>query len=302
MSNLRFWRSSLIFDDVTITIYYLAENNTYLFSASNIFELISKLNESLDGKNTISMPIPKRQIRIFRNDVWETVNILNKDDIFEVTSLNSSKAVIRFEEWIKNLCSNVPEECILSKDSREYEFMNLATNKFMDLYEEINSCFFMDLSPEVRLHKIKDFFCVYTEMLSYPPIKEHIEFVEKTRPPMESVVVSEVVKFIRNILAHFPFFTTWDEIYISKQLINWASEGRTIDKFLKKYQGHEDIQYRFKVRLSGEWRYPTIRFPPIYNDDKIFLKDIINERDGILLCAVLMYKVVSSQIIDQSES
>ena len=155
----------------------------------------------------------------------------------------------------------------------------------------------MDSSAETRLHKIKDFFSIYTEMLSYPPIKNHIEFVEKTRPPMESVIVSEVVKFIRNILAHFPFFTTWDDIYFTKQLINWASEGKSIDRFLNRYQGHEDVQYRFKERESGKWSYSTIRFPKEYNDDKFFLKDMINEKDGILLCAVLMFGVVSSQII-----
>lgn len=301
MSNMQFWQSSSIYNDVTITTYYLVENDTYYFVTSNIFDVIAKLNESLDEKNSISMPVSKSKIRVFQNNIWKTVDVLTKDDIFEVTSSNSFLGVKCFEGWIKKLCSKVPEGCILSENSKEYEFLNLATNRFMELYEEINNCSFMDLSPEIRLHKIKGLFCVYTEMLSYPPIKEYIDFVEKTRPPMESVIVSELVKFIRNILSHFPFFTTWDKIYISKQLINWASEGRSIDKFLKKYQGHEDVLYRFKVNSSGEWRYPTIKFPKVYNDDKIFLKDIINERDGILLCAVLMFEVVSSQIIYKAE-
>lgn len=294
---MKFWRSSSTFSDIEITTYYLAENNTYFFTASNIFEIIAKLNSSLDEKEAISMPTSKDKICVFQNNAWETVDVFTKDDILKVTSLSSFIVVKCFEGWIKNLCSKFPEECILSKNSKEYEFLNLATNRFMALYEEINNCSFMDLNSETRLHKIKEFFSVYTEMLSYPPIKEHIAFIEKSRPPMESVIVNELVKFIRNVLAHFPFFATWDEIYISKQLINWACEGRSIDKFLEKYQGHEDILYTFKVNSTGEWRYPTIKFPQIYNDDKIFLKDIINERDGILLCAVLMFKVVSSQIV-----
>ena len=297
MTNMKFWRSSSIYNDVTITTYYLAENNTYFFEASNIFETIAKLNGTLDEKAAISMPTSKSKIRVFQNNTWELVDVLTKDDILEVTSLSPFIVVKCFEEWIKNLCGKFPEECILSKNSKEYEFLNLATNRFMKLYEEINNCSFMDLNAETRLYKIKDFFSIYTEMLLYPPMKDHIDFIEKTRPPMESVIVSDLVKFIRNILAHFPFFTTWDEIYISKQLVNWASSGRSIDKFLEKYQGHEDVLYRFKVNSTGEWRYPTIKFPPIYNDDKIFLKDIINERDGILLCVVLMFKVVSSQIV-----
>lgn len=301
MLNMQFWRSFSIYNGVTITTYYLVENDTYYFLTSNIFDVIAKLNERLDEKNSISMPVSKSKIRVFQNNIWETVDVLTKDDIFEVTSSNSFFVVKCFEGWIKKLCSKVPDDCILSENSKEYEFLNLATNRFMDLYEQINNRSFMDLSPEIRLHKIKDLFCVYTELLSYPPIKKYIDFVEKTRPPMESVIVSELVKFIRNILSHFPFFTTWNEIYISKQLINWDCEGRSIDKFLKKYQGHEDVRYRFKINSSGEWGYPTIKFPKVYNDDKIFLKDIINEREGILLCVVLMFKVVSSQIIYKSE-
>ena len=133
---MQFWRSSLIFNDITINTYYLAETNTYLFCASNIFDVINKLNESLDEKSTIPLPISKSQIRVFQNDAWETVDVLLKDDIFNVTSSNTSKIVQCFEQWLENLCSNIPEGSILPKSSKEYEFLNLATNKFMDLYEK----------------------------------------------------------------------------------------------------------------------------------------------------------------------
>lgn len=298
MLNRQFWRNSHTFNEITITTYYLVETNTYLFDASNIFNAISKLNESIDEENKISFPISKAKIRIFLNKKWEMINVLTKDNILDVTASNQSQEVKCFNEWIINICCNMPEGCILSKSSKEYEFLDLATNKFLDLYAEINCCTFMDLSAETRLYKIRDIFSVYAEMMLYPPIKDHIEFLEKTRPPMESVIASDVVKFIRNILAHFPFFTTWDEIYFSKQLINWHSEGQSIDRFLNKYQGHGDVVYRFRERESGKWRYPTIRFPKKYNDDKFFLKDMINEKDGILLCVLLMFGVVSSQIIN----
>lgn len=299
MSKLQFWRSTELFNNITITTYYLPENNMWLFVASDIFNAIDIFNEGVDDrKNIISKPLSKNKICVFQNNVCENIDVLNKEDILDTMKSINSEKVRRFEEWIKNICNNIPEGCILPKDSKEYEFLNLATNRFMELYEEINSYSFMDLSPETRLYKVKDFFSVYSEMLLYTPIKDYIEFVENTRPPMESVISSELVKFVRNILAHFPFFTSWDEIYISKRLVNWVSEGKAVDRFLKKYQGHKDVEYRFKERLSGNWRYPTIKFPSAYNDDKIFLKDMITERDGVLLCAVLMYKAVSSQIIN----
>ena len=291
MSNLQFWHSSTTYNGVIINTYYLAENRMWLFSASDICNVIDKIN------NGGLKPASKSQIRVFQNNEWITIAVLQKEDILEAINASEAIEVKSFKQWVQELCSSTPEDCFLSKSSKEYEFLNLATNRFLDIYEEINSCSFMDTPPETRLHMIKDFFSVYTEMLSYPPIREHVEFIEKTRPPMESVISSDLIKFVRNLLAHFPFFTTWDEIYISKQLANWASEGRSIDRFLKKYQGHEDVEYRFKESMSGKWRYPTIKFPQEYDEDKIFLKDILDERDGVLLCAALMYKVVSSQII-----
>ena len=301
MSNLQFWKSSELFDNNAITIYYLPENNMRLFVASDIFSIIDAFNEDVDDKkNAICKPTTKNKIYVFQNDLWQNIDVFEKEEILNAIKSSDSEKVRFFEEWLKNLCSNIPEGCILPKDSKEYEFLNLATNRFMELYEEINNCSFMDLTPEIRLYKIKDFFSVYSEMLSYASIKDYIEIVENTRPPMESVISSDLVKFVRNILAHFPFFTSWDEIYISKQLVNWASEGKSIDRFLKKYQGHKEVEYRFKERLSDKWRYPTIKFPSTYNEDKIYLKDMITERDGVLLCALLMYKVVSSQIINPS--
>ena len=100
MSNMQFWQSSSINNDVTITTYYLVENDTYYFLTSNIFDVIAKLNESLDEKNSISMPVSKSKIRVFQNNIWETVDVLTKDDIFEVTSSYSFLGVKCFEGLI----------------------------------------------------------------------------------------------------------------------------------------------------------------------------------------------------------
>lgn len=305
MANSQFWHSIVCFKNIKINTYYFAEDATWLFPASDIQDIIDIINKNSDDvglKKPCAKPTAKSKIRVFQGDSWKIIDVLQKEDIFKVTKLCGLERVKEFQEWIKNLCINEPNGCILSKDSKEYEFLNLATNRFLDLYEEINNCTFMNLSPEARLYKIKDIFSVYTELLSYSPIKEHIDFIKKTRPPMESVISSEFVKFVRNILAHFPFFNTWDEIFISKKLINWEREGLSIDKFLNKYQGHEEVQYRFMEAKSCKWRYPTLKFPSEYNEDKIFLKDMINEKDGVLLCVILMFNVVSSQIISINES
>ena len=62
---------------------------------------------------------------------------------------------------------------------------------------------------------------------------------------MEAEIGSELFKFIRNVLSHFPFFYSWYLVWISKIIINWYKEELTIDKFLKKYKAHKSIKYRF---------------------------------------------------------
>lgn len=190
---------------------------------------------------------------------------------------------------------------LLSKNRKEYDFLNLSYNRFLDLYAEINSTNFIELSPELRFYKIKDVFGVYSELLSYKPIKDFIDEIKKHRPPMEAEISSAVLKFIRNVLVHFPFFKTWNEVYVTKKLINWTSEGKSIDKFLNKYLGHREVEYRFKYVGHKEFAYVTFSFPKEYKENKIYLKDMINEGDGIRFCLFLMYRVLMSQVISITE-
>lgn len=41
------------------------------------------------------------------------------------------------------------------------------------------------------------------------------------------------------------FFDSWDDAWVSKNTINWNREGKTIDRFFKKYASKEDVKYRF---------------------------------------------------------
>jgi hypothetical protein len=304
----QFWSSLQFFDKKEIRTYFYAEQNLWLFSAVDICNALietDELNkhehfENILKKNNKSGHL--NYVRILVNGEWINVDVLQKEEILQVLTYLESTNVRKFAIWLDGICKSVPEGCYLPKNAREYEFLNLACNRFLDLYHEVNGNNFMQFSPEIRLYKIKELFNVYSELLSYEPIKKHIGFLKKARPPMESVLSNEFIKFIRNVLAHFPFFSTWDEICITKSLVNWVSEGKTIDRFLNKYKGSNEVQYRFMDAKSRKWRYSTISFPKDYGDDKIYIKDMISEKDGILLCAVLMYRVVMSQIIKISDT
>jgi hypothetical protein len=114
---------------------------------------------------------------------------------------------------------------------------------------------------------------------------------------MESEIANDLFKFIRNVILHFPFYNSWNEVWISKSLINWNSEGRSIDRFLKSYSGKQEVKYRFWELDKKLMTYLSIKFPPNYLDDsKIYLKDILSEKEGVKFSYILMKKVIDTQV------
>jgi hypothetical protein len=186
----------------------------------------------------------------------------------------------------------------LRPNKAEREFLTLAYNRFYDIFEEATLDSFWEKDNWYRYCKIRDAFAVYTELLHYEPIKWIIEEIKKKRPPMEAEIGSELFKFIRNIIIHMPFFESWDDVWVSENIINWYREGQFIDRFLKKYLKHDPVKYRIWDAKKKEMTYISINFPKEYKDDyKIFLKDILTEKDGVKFSLILMKKVLDTQVV-----
>ncbi len=184
----------------------------------------------------------------------------------------------------------------------EKEFLTLAYNRFYDLYEEINSDEFWESNEKYRFNQFKSVFSIYNELLKYEPIKGVIEYLKKHRPPMEAEIGSDLFSTIRNIVVHFPFFEVWNDVWIRKDIVNWQREGQSIDKFFDKYDGHQQVKYRFWEADKKKMNYVVIGFGNGYKVyEKIFLRDMINERDGVRFCLVLMKNIIDSQIEEISE-
>lgn len=179
----------------------------------------------------------------------------------------------------------------------EKKFLSLAYNRFYDIYEEVLSDSFWEEDNYYRFCKIKDAFSVYMELLNYTPLKWTIEYIKDNRPPMEAEIASELFKFVRNIIVHFPFFESWDKVWVNKEIINWYKEGQFIDGFLSKYNGHKPVKYRLWEGRKKQMTYIAINFPGTYNEkDKIFLKDILSEKEGVKFSIVFMKKILDTQI------
>lgn len=190
------------------------------------------------------------------------------------------------------------EETEKKPTTLEKNFLNMAYNEFYDLFEEIFSKDFENLTPEVRLSKIIKGFSIYSEIIKYEPIKHYLKVLKFTRPHFESELAGDFLKFIRHVLTHFPFFKSWGEVYLTENLVKWIPNKHShIDNFLKKYCGKGDIGYRFWDEDKKKMTYVKINFLVEYKEDiKLYLKDIISELEGIRFCFILMNKVLESQL------
>jgi hypothetical protein len=184
----------------------------------------------------------------------------------------------------------------LRPTSQEEVFLSLAYNRFYDLADEIIEDSFWEKDDWYRFSKVISLFSVYAELLAYEPLKYVLEEIKKQRPPMESEIGGPLFKFIRNIFAHFPLFESWNEVWLTKGLVNWQKEGLTIDRFLKKYAGYSEIKYRFWEPEKKKMTYMSINFPKQYDDNKIFLKEIIAEKDGVKFSLIMMRNILNTQV------
>ena len=175
-------------------------------------------------------------------------------------------------------------------------FLSLAYNRFYDLFDEVMKDDFWDKEPWYRFSKVSQTFAIYAELLAYEPLAYVLEAIKNKRPPMEAEIGGPLFKFVRNVLAHFPIFDSWDEVWISKELVNWQKEGLTIDHSLKKFSGHAEVKYRFWEADKKQMTYMSIRFPEVYSDNRIYLKDIISEKDGAKFSFIMMRNILNTQV------
>ena len=179
----------------------------------------------------------------------------------------------------------------------EIQFLNLAYNRFYDIFDELMDAEFWRKEPWYRYSRIKEVFSVYGELLNYEPLGWVLARMKRSRPPMESEIGGELFKFIRNVIAHFPLFNSWEEVWISGSLVNWNKKGQSIDRFLKKYKGRQDVKYRFWEAQKGKMTYLSIQFPLEYSaDSKILLKDLLAEQEGMQFSLILMRQILDTQV------
>lgn len=186
----------------------------------------------------------------------------------------------------------------LRPNKAEIQFLTLAYNRFYDIFTEVMDDSFWGKDSWYRFSKVKDGFAVYSELLNYEPLQWVLENMKISRPPVEAEIARDLFKFIRNVIIHFPFFDSWDDVWVNKSLVNWHKDSQFIDRFIRKYQGKETVKYRFWEADKKRMTYLSIHFPERYeNDASIYLKDLLSEKEGVRFSFILMKQVLDTQVL-----
>lgn len=173
----------------------------------------------------------------------------------------------------------------------ELQFNILANDKLQEISKEIKSEEFWEMSPEDRFYRYNKMYSLFTELTNYHSFKVFIKNEIETSDVDEIKIQGKFYKFIRHLFAHFPYFDKWDDVWISKELISWDQnrERQFIHTFLTEFVGHKPMNFRFKSDSNHEFANVTLNFPQSFNEtEKIYLKDIVTEKEGVLFSRVAM--------------
>lgn len=263
-------------------------------------ELISKVQSILNSSRNLN-DVQKRQLRqgCFCLNAHDLAGL---DLIIHSFSEDKAKETLSYKhKSIIELAESIREDFmsdVVPLTTAEELFLNLGYDRFFDLYKEISTRSFWEKESSYRFHRISQVFAVYAELLKHEPFDGVLKWMSKYRPPMEAEISGDLFKMIRNILAHFPFFDIWDDVWITKKLINWRKENQSIDRFFKKFCGREKVKYRYKISGNEGFEYLSISLPEVYDDRKIYLKDIVSEKQGVQFSLAMMLRVLNTQIED----
>ena len=190
----------------------------------------------------------------------------------------------------------------LNLTPQEAIFFDLAYNRFFDLYSEIDSSTFWKRDGLYRLHRLKDVFAVYAELSNHRAIKYILEQNEAGLRPSEQADCHRLLKAIRNLLSHFPLFESWDEIWFNKELITWEGEKGSINSLFSVVRPVPIVKYRFLDGSIQKLVYVSVSFPSNYAaNEKIFLSEILTEREGSRFSIRLMLSVLIKNVENPNE-
>jgi len=154
--------------------------------------------------------------------------------------------------------------------------------------------YYEDSYKQEKFELIKQLASLVSELLDVDDIrKKLIELANTSNVNGEDNDIKlETFDLIRNIIIHFPIYESWDEIYISKELLKWNTNrnGQIINYFKKHCK--KSFTYRIFLNENGKWieRHTiSITVPELKDEEGIYLKDILSLNDAIWTFGIIDY-------------
>lgn len=183
-------------------------------------------------------------------------------------------------------------------DSTRKEVEKKLAFKIRETMSEISFPFEI-VSEEWGFDIIKNTSFLIAELLSNKDTKnDFIKAASKSKANgKNNEIWIESFEVIRDIIAHFPFFDSWDDIYLNRVLLNWNNKNlknkKHIESFFDKYAGKE-IGYDIYTHNGENWivtHTAVMHIPKLKVYKKIYLKDIISFSDVIWTFCIIDYYI-----------
>ena len=165
--------------------------------------------------------------------------------------------------------------------------------KIMEQMEEALHLVWSDYGDNDKKFKlVNSVASITSELLDSDEInKKMIEIAKSSEVNGDSIEDKfNTFKMIRNVLNHFPIFNSWEEIYVSSDLVNWNNPKYS--QILDYFKNEKEMSYRIYLNENNEWiekKKIDIKVPKLGKYNKIYLKDIISLDDVIWTFSVIDY-------------
>ena len=174
------------------------------------------------------------------------------------------------------------------------DIAKLFATKIMEEMEEALELIWYnyDYNNSKKFQLVKSIAGITSELLDSDEINEKMMEIAKSSEVNGDNIEDKfnTFKMIRNVLNHFPIFNSWEEIYISRELVNWNNPKYS--QILDYFDEENEMSYRIYLNENNEWiekKKIDIKVPTLEQYNKIYLKDIISLDDVIWTFSVIDY-------------
>ncbi len=172
----------------------------------------------------------------------------------------------------------------------------LFVKRIMKLMEEAyQTILFYNGDNEYRKFQIvKELSSLTAELMKKKDVYERMKSIaESSKVEENNSNIDDKFKtftMLRNVINHFPIFEKWEDVYISKDLLEW---NNTKQNQIKTFFNTEK-EYKYKIYLNenNAWvpkHFITIKTPKLGKYNKIYLKDIMSLDEALWTFGVIDY-------------